>query len=344
MRTPTQIRPLSAQRSILARADGSCQFSFGTLSAYASTLGPIESSRIRDELIDRATLQIHISPLIGAAGIASKGLAQAWTELFESVILVHLHPRSLVQINVQLGTGPPGFVPPPTSSANVSITSDSLLIGEEEEAEEDAKQTGRAGRGTGRNVRPSAPHPNSTFSVAQRATMINAAMVALLDSGIAMQATVAACSCAYVPSKHANRLRRKRPSQTDADMEEDQVASGDAGSVLVLDPSPEEEFYASSTHVFAFGFAGRPPPFETPAQPKKTQSCDVEDAVNDASQSPSEEDDEEILYAESHGRVSLEQVSQAAKLCRRAARDLIVPFYRLWLSEQQQSQAELQGS
>ncbi|KAE8216526.1 hypothetical protein CF327_g353 [Tilletia walkeri] len=322
LRTPTQLRPLSAQNAILARADGSASFSFGTLSAYASTTGPLES-RIRDELIDRAALQLHLTPLIGLPGISARGLSAALRELFESVVLLHLHPRSVVQVNVQLVTGPPAFVPPPRTSA----TSDAILIGEEEEeeAEGGSKET------MIRKLRPAAPHPNSTFSASQRATIVNAAMLALLDSGLAMQATVAACACAVLPAKDASRLRKwRRTSDEDMDAE--------GTHVLVLDPSPEEEYYATSTHVFAFGFAGKSTP---PAREwsQDADSYDVDDLPSaNAGERRDADEEEEILYAESHGPVGLDTYADAAGLCRRAARGLIVPFYRRWLSQQHAKQ------
>ncbi|KAK0556269.1 exosome non-catalytic core subunit rrp46 [Tilletia horrida] len=333
-RTPTQLRPLSAQHGILARADGSASFAFGTLSASAGATGPLDA-RIREELIDRAALQVHLTPLVGLPGIAARGAAQGLRELFESVVLLHLHPRSVLQLNVQLVTGPPIFVPPPRTSA----TSDAILIGEEEE-EEDAEAEAEkqsAGAPT-RTLRPSAPHPNSTFSVSQRATMINAAMLALLDNGIAMQATVAACACAYLPADHAHRLRKRRRRNAAAN-----EAGEKESSVLVLDPTPEEEYYATSTHVFAFGFAGKPPR-RASTSAAADSSYDVDDvpaADEDKGTMAVDQDadeEEEILYAESHGPADLERYTAAADLCRRAARGLIVPFYRRWLQQQHAKQ------
>ncbi|CAD6890359.1 unnamed protein product [Tilletia laevis] len=329
-RTPTQLRPLSAQNAVLARADGSASFAFGTLSAYASTTGPLES-RIRDELIDRAALQINITPLTGLPTISSRGLGQGLRELFESVVLLHLHPRSVVQVNVQLVTGPPGFVPP----SRTSVTSDAILIGDDDDDEEQ-EGGGGGGKSTAiRKLRPSAPHPNSTFSASQRATIINAAMLALLDSGLAMQATVAACACAVLPAKEASRLRkRRRRSDDGGDVDTQMDAEGShAEHVLVLDPSPEEEYYATSTHVFAFGFAGKstPPAREWSHDEESYDIADLAPAAGDGRRNADEE--EEILYAESHGPVGLETYADAADQCRRAARGLIVPFYRRWLSQ-----------
>ena len=72
----------------------------GTQSSAASVTGPIEV-RIRDELTDRATFQVIISPLEGYPGIASKALSAELRDLFQSVILLHHHPRALIQLSIQ---------------------------------------------------------------------------------------------------------------------------------------------------------------------------------------------------------------------------------------------------
>ncbi|KAL9932947.1 hypothetical protein V8E36_008202 [Tilletia maclaganii] len=331
-RAPTELRPLSAQHNILARADGSASFGFGTLVAYAASTGPIEA-RIREELIDRAALQITVTPLVGLPGIAARGLAQALTELFESVILLRLHPRSVIQLNVQLVTGPPIYAAP----SNPSISDDALLIEDVEQAGEGPGSASASSKKAAplRTERPSPPHPNSTFSVSQRATVINAAMLAFLDSGVPMQATVATCACAYIPLKEARRLRkRRRRSAAEADAMD---SESDSASILVLDPTPEEEHYATSTHVFAFGFAGKAPP-PTSSSISPPSSFDVDDFADAAAAVRDADEEEELLYAESHGPVELHRYTSAVAQCRLAAREFVVPFYRRWLLQQHAKQ------
>ncbi|KAK4683880.1 exosome complex component RRP46, partial [Tremellales sp. Uapishka_1] len=155
------MRPLSFSTGHLDRADGSAKFAFGTFlsllssptsnsyrhlpgptSSLASVTGPIEV-RLRDELIDRATLEIVHRPLDGVAATPSRALTTSLQSLLSPLLSLSAHPRSLIQIIIQ----------------NLS--------------------------------------PGMTFS--SRAASINAACVALLDSGaIALKAIPLAVAVALI--------------------------------------------------------------------------------------------------------------------------------------------------
>ncbi|GAC95246.1 predicted exosome subunit [Pseudozyma hubeiensis SY62] len=64
--SPTALRPLKAELGTLARSDASASFSLGSVIVVASVSGPTEV-RIRDELTDRATLDVIYQPQHGVA-------------------------------------------------------------------------------------------------------------------------------------------------------------------------------------------------------------------------------------------------------------------------------------
>jgi exosome complex component RRP46 len=160
-----ELRPLDIQTRILDNHDGSSIFSFGNVKALATVSGPSEV-RIRDELTDRSTLDIHYTPLQGIPGIAALAFSTALVDTFSHVLLLHLHPRSLVQINLQTYSSPPMYISQPL------IRKDQKL----------------------KQPRISPPHPDAAISVALQAAHVNAISVACLDAGIHMQSIVVASS------------------------------------------------------------------------------------------------------------------------------------------------------
>ena len=76
-RTSTQLRPMECLQGHLHRADGSAQFSWKGVYSFkdsyldqckvvCSIVGPSEV-KLRDELLDKATLQIIFKPLVGVS-------------------------------------------------------------------------------------------------------------------------------------------------------------------------------------------------------------------------------------------------------------------------------------
>ncbi|KAJ2780678.1 exosome non-catalytic core subunit rrp46 [Coemansia javaensis] len=99
-----QIRALHCVLGQLGRADGSAQFSAGDTSVLCGVLGPVDV-RVYDEKLDRAHVEVRFRPDIGLPATKDKWVEAALRSTFERVILGHLHPRTLVQINVQVRQG-----------------------------------------------------------------------------------------------------------------------------------------------------------------------------------------------------------------------------------------------
>ncbi|KAG4085741.1 ribosomal protein S5 domain 2-type protein [Neocallimastix lanati (nom. inval.)] len=100
-RTNSQIRPISSVLSSLNRADGSASFSFGNSSVLCSVYGPQEV-KIKDELLDRATIDVNIKPQIGNGSTTEKNMERIVREAYSDVIIASLHPRTSISITVQI--------------------------------------------------------------------------------------------------------------------------------------------------------------------------------------------------------------------------------------------------
>lgn len=187
--------------------------------------------RIRDELTDRATLQITFLPLDGAAGITASSFATTLQAALSSLLLLHTYPRSLVQVTLQstnhptIGTLPPNFH---------STLPQPLRVYQQQSRQR-------------QSIRPHRPHPDADLGASQRATLINAAMLGVMAAGIQAKATLCSVAIAVIPSEIARGTRRGKGQVAD------QFTSSYA---VVADPSPLEESVASSTHVFAFAVFG----------------------------------------------------------------------------------------
>ncbi|KAF9364222.1 Exosome component 5 [Mortierella sp. NVP85] len=98
--SPNQLRPFFTSQNLLNRADGSAQFDFGESSVLCSVVGPAEV-KIRDEKLDRATIDVVARPLVGIPGVKDKTIERNIREVLESLVLSGLHPRTGIQIVVQ---------------------------------------------------------------------------------------------------------------------------------------------------------------------------------------------------------------------------------------------------
>lgn len=209
----TSLRPLSAQLGLLARSDASASFSFGPVNVVASVSGPTEV-RIRDELTDRATLDLIFQPQHGVAGIPTQAVSDSLFTAFSSILLLHHHPRSLIQVVLQTLSS----LPLPQSSAQALH-----------------KDLGSSQRHVARQ--PLLLGPDTPPAVTEQAALINAASLALLDAGIPARASVAACACAILPAIQGTVLRQNSHL---AEISESQLAGlvrqykqdhGDSGDV-----------------------------------------------------------------------------------------------------------------
>jgi exosome complex component RRP46 len=87
--------------STLTRADGSATYTDSLFSVLAAVNGPVEVSR-RDELPEEATIEVNIRPGSGVGGPRERWLESVLHSLLRSIVLVHLHPRTLVQVTLQV--------------------------------------------------------------------------------------------------------------------------------------------------------------------------------------------------------------------------------------------------
>ncbi|TNY23904.1 exosome non-catalytic core component [Rhodotorula diobovata] len=177
-RSTDALRPLALSQGLLSRADGSAQFAFGNVAVLASLTGPAEV-RIRDELVDRATLDIHLRPLRGAGGPPLRSAESTLASLLAPLILLHLYPRALLQLTLQT-------VSSPSTAFTAPLSTDPLLgAGAEAGGDKNGKGKGKA-RGTGAGA-------------AEKAARINAAVMALVDGGVQLRGMLVAVAVAVVP-------------------------------------------------------------------------------------------------------------------------------------------------
>ncbi|GAA5836915.1 hypothetical protein JCM9279_007700 [Rhodotorula babjevae] len=217
-RAPTALRPLALSQGLLSRADGSAQFAFGNVAVLASLTGPAEV-RIRDELVDRATLDIHLRPLRGQGGPASRAAESTLASLLAPLILLHLYPRALLQLTLQ--------------TVSLPSTAFAAPLSTDPSPSHDPKGKRKAqpkARGTGAGA-------------AEKAARINAALMALVDAGVQTRGMLVAVAVAVVPSSSS-----RSGDEADDDDEEEEEEE------LRLDPTQQEELASTSTHVFAFSF------------------------------------------------------------------------------------------
>ncbi|QIW95935.1 hypothetical protein AMS68_001453 [Peltaster fructicola] len=89
----------------LTRADGSTTYSDQLFSILAGVNGPVEVQR-RDELPEEAAVEVNIRPLAGIGGPRERWLEDVVHSVLKNIVLVHLYPRSLVQVTLQITKEP----------------------------------------------------------------------------------------------------------------------------------------------------------------------------------------------------------------------------------------------
>lgn len=100
-RTEAQIRALSSELRVLSRADGSCRYGQGETALTVAVYGPTEV-RYRDERLDRATIEVVFKPASGVPGPQEREYEAILRTAMEQAIISTLHPRTLIQIVVQV--------------------------------------------------------------------------------------------------------------------------------------------------------------------------------------------------------------------------------------------------
>ncbi|KAH0607650.1 uncharacterized protein H6S33_002684 [Morchella sextelata] len=91
----------TASIGFLPRADGSGSFVSGRTSIIASVTGPMEV-RIRDELPQKSHVEVIVRPAIGVTSTREKYLEARLLSALKPLILRSNHPRTLIQIVVQV--------------------------------------------------------------------------------------------------------------------------------------------------------------------------------------------------------------------------------------------------
>ena len=89
----------------LIRADGSATFSSNLFTILAAVNGPVEVQR-RDELPEEAAVEVNIRPSSGIGGPRERWMETVIASLLRSLLLVHMHPRTLVQVTLQVTREP----------------------------------------------------------------------------------------------------------------------------------------------------------------------------------------------------------------------------------------------
>ncbi|GAB7365616.1 hypothetical protein MBLNU230_g6685t1 [Neophaeotheca triangularis] len=102
----------------LARADGSAKFTDNLFTVLAAVNGPIEVQR-RDELPEEAAIEVNIRPVSGVGSPRERWLESIIHATLRSFILVHLHPRTLVQVTLQISKEPAMKLKPATQDVAV---------------------------------------------------------------------------------------------------------------------------------------------------------------------------------------------------------------------------------
>ncbi|KAJ3362981.1 Exosome component 5 [Allomyces arbusculus] len=94
------MRPLRSAKGVLNRADGSGRFAHDKTTVLCGVYGPVEV-KLRDEQLDRATLEVIFKQNIGLTSTREKYLESFLKETLEALIMTNLHPRTLIQITFQ---------------------------------------------------------------------------------------------------------------------------------------------------------------------------------------------------------------------------------------------------
>ena len=85
----------------LARADGSATFTNNLFTILAAVNGPVDVSR-RDEIPDAAAIEVNVRPVSGTGGPRERWMESVVASLLRTVVLVHMHPRTLIQVTLQI--------------------------------------------------------------------------------------------------------------------------------------------------------------------------------------------------------------------------------------------------
>ncbi|KAL8683200.1 MAG: hypothetical protein Q9186_000812 [Xanthomendoza sp. 1 TL-2023] len=91
--------------SPLVRADGSASYTNNEYTVIAAVNGPVEVQR-RDEIPEEAAIDVILRPAVGVASVRERHLESIIEKTLRQVILVSAHPRTLIQITLQVVATP----------------------------------------------------------------------------------------------------------------------------------------------------------------------------------------------------------------------------------------------
>ena len=99
-RPPLSLRPMTCDQGELRRAAGSARFSHADTAVLAAVFGPTGAQK-RQEIVNRACIEVVYKPLSSAPGAAEKEKESVLRQLVEAAVMTHLHPRCVIQVVVQ---------------------------------------------------------------------------------------------------------------------------------------------------------------------------------------------------------------------------------------------------
>ncbi|KAI4096441.1 MAG: hypothetical protein LQ344_000949 [Seirophora lacunosa] len=97
--------------SPLFRADGSASHTSNGYSIIAAVNGPVEVQR-KDEIPEEAAIDVVIRPAAGVGGVRERHLESIVKKALRQVIHVSAHPRTLIQVTLQVVATPAEAVTP----------------------------------------------------------------------------------------------------------------------------------------------------------------------------------------------------------------------------------------
>lgn len=117
---------IKASLSDLRHADGSATFSQNGYSVLGAVNGPLEVQR-RDELPEEAAIEVNVRPASGVGSPKERHLETLIHNTLRHVILVRNHPRTLIQVTLQVLTVPEGDTADDRSRSSVLSILPALL-------------------------------------------------------------------------------------------------------------------------------------------------------------------------------------------------------------------------
>ena len=99
-RAPMSLRPMACDQGELHRAAGSARFSHADSAALVAVFGPTSAQK-RQEIVNRACIEVVYKPLSAAPGATEKEKESVLRQIVESAVMTHLYPRTVIQVVVQ---------------------------------------------------------------------------------------------------------------------------------------------------------------------------------------------------------------------------------------------------